>query len=276
MKTHLIRFFVYGGWFTWAAVVSGAVTVGGALLNKQKAPAAAPYVPIDPSKVTSDSLNADLANQGKAQQLSATTNSFNQGQATQLMNQALPGYSDFSGNLTKTASNLAANPYEVPQSVVDQLTQYAGENNINEGTGAASGFSKSNLLRSLGVNALQYGQSNIQTAMSALGVLTGTAPRISPTSPLSFMLQPSQVLAAQTNNNTQQQAVQQGANNANAAAGNANSSNLWDSLTSGQGSIAGLLKLLTASNGGGGGSAAAYDAATAADAAATAGLPATG
>lgn len=229
---------------SWAAVIGAAGTIGGALLNKKSAPATAQYTPINPSQVTADSLNADLANQGTAQQLSGSTNAFNQSQATSLMNQALPGYSQFASNLTNTASNLAANPYQVPQSVVDQLTQYAGENNINEGTGAGSGFSQSNLLRSLGVNALQYGQSNISTAMSALSTLTGTAPRISPTSPLSFMLQPSQVLAAQTNNNTQQQAIQQGANNAATAASNYNSSNLWDTLTSGQGSMTQLLQKL--------------------------------
>ena len=218
--------------------VSAAATIVGGLLNKQKAPATAAYTPVNPSQVESQTINADLSNQGSAQQLAGSSNTFNSSQALQMLNTALPGYSGLASSLMGNAQSIAADPYAVPKSVTDQLTQYAAENNIQAGTGASSGFSGSNMLRSLGINALQYGQTNMQTAMSALSTLTGTAPQVSPTSPLSFMLSPSSVLQTQTQNNTMQQNVAQGANNASAAAGNANSSNLWDSITSGGNSLA--------------------------------------
>ena len=234
----LVIFYTMGGWFTWFGVGSTAATIVGGLLNKQKAPATAQYTPVDPAQIESQTINADLSNQGSAQQLAGSSNTFNSSQALQMLNTALPGYSGLASSLMGNAQSIAADPYAVPKSVTDQLTQYAAENNIQAGTGASSGFSGSNMLRSLGINALQYGQTNMQTAMSALSTLTGTAPQVSPTSPLSFMLSPSSVLQTQTQNNTMQQNVAQGANNASAAAGNANSSNLWDSITSGGNSLA--------------------------------------
>lgn len=231
-------FFAYwlGGWFTWIAVGAAAVSAVGSIasssMNKQTAPAAAAYTPVDPSQIESQTVNADISNMGSAQQLSSSTSAFNSSQALSALNTALPGYSGLASGLMGDAQSLAANPYAIPQSVVGQLSQYAAENNIAGGTGATSGFSNSNMLRSLGVNALQYGQTNIQTAMGALSTLTGTAPNVAPTSPLSFMLSPSSVLQTQTNNNTMAQNIQQGSNNANAAASNANSNNLWDSITS--------------------------------------------
>jgi hypothetical protein len=228
----LVIFYTMGGWFTWVAVGTAAATMVGGMLNKSKAPATAQYTPVNPSQVEGQTINADLSNQGSAQQLSSSSNAFNSSQAMQMLNTALPGYSGLSSSLMGQAQSLAANPYAVPKSVTDQLTQYAAENNITAGTGAASGFSGSNMLRSLGINALQYGQTNMQTAMSALSTLTGTAPQVSPTSPLSFMLSPNSVLQTQTQNNMMQQNIAQGANNAQAAASNANSNNLWDTITS--------------------------------------------
>ena len=228
--------FWLGGWFTWVAVGAAAVTavgsVASASMNKQSAPATAAYTPVNPSQIESQTVNADISNLGSAEQLSSSASAFNSSQAVQALNTALPGYSGLASGLMGQAQSLAANPYAIPQSVVGQLSQYAAENNIQGGTGATSGFSNSNMLRSLGINALQYGQSNIQTAMGALSTLTGTAPNVSPTSPLSFMLSPNSVLQTQTNNNTMQQNIAQGANNANAAAANANSNNLWDTITS--------------------------------------------
>ena len=138
--------------------------------------------------------------------------------------------------------------------MVDQLSQYAAENNIGEGTGASSGFSQSNLLRSLGVNELQYGQTNLGLATSALSTLSGTAPNISPTSPLSFLLTPSQALGTATTNATNNQQINQGAANSATAAGNANSSNLFDSLTGSIGQSALTSAVQSALNGNYGGS----------------------
>lgn len=252
----------------WGAAIAAVASVGGALISssgaKQSAPAAVPYTPVDPNQALSSTIGANQSNLGGLEQLLTQSNTFQQGQAISAQNAALPGYAQFASNLTKTATDLAANPYAVPSSVTDQLGQYAAENNISEGTGANSGFSGNNTLRSLGVNALQYGQNNLQTAMSALSTLTGTSPRVSPASPLSFLLQPSQVLSTQTNNNTQAQAVGQGAANAATAAANNNSATLWDSLTSSVGGTQGFGSILSnlamgiaaPSTGAGGGTAA--------------------
>lgn len=241
-----------GSFFGPEGTIIGGVIGGAAGLlsggGKQNAPATVPYTPVNLQQTQGQAIAGDQGASSSLDQLLAQSNQFQQGQATSLMNQALPGYSGFASNLSNTASSLAANPYAVPQSVTDQLSQYAAENNISEGTGAASGFSSSNLLRSLGVNALQYGQANLGSAMNALSVLSGTAPRTSPMSPMSFLVTPQQQAANQTLTNTQGQAIGQGGANAATAAQNYNSSNLWDQVTSTLGSSQYLASQLAAQN----------------------------
>lgn len=216
----------------WAAAAAGlVVSAGSALMNKPKAAGAVAYQNVDPTDVQRKTIAGDQATLGDATDLANRTSSATAMQAMNLRNITQPGYSDLSGALSKQALAMAKDPYAVPQSVVDQLSQYAAENNITEGTGAASGFSGSNLLRSLGINALQYGQTNLSAATNALSVLSGTAPQVSPVSPLSFMLTPSQALGTTTNNNTENQAIGQGAANSAAAAANHASDNLWDSVS---------------------------------------------
>lgn len=200
------------------------------LFNKKQAPPTIPYTPVDLQEQQGKAVSGDIAALPDINTLLANSNTFQQTQANQLMNSALPGYSQFAQNLLGTSSQLAKNPYGIPQSAIDQLSQYAAENNIAGGTGAASGFSNSNLLRSLGVNELQYGQNNLNSAMQALSVLTGTAPRVSPMSPLSFMVTPAQQIQNQTYTNTMQQQIAQGGANAQTAAKNWNTQNLWDSM----------------------------------------------
>lgn len=214
-----------------SALTAGA-TVYGASQNKAGAPATVPYQNVDPTTVQNNAIQGDLGSLGSASQLAGSVNTTAAQQALAARNITQPGYSNLAGALGSQATQLAENPYQVPQAVVDQLSQYAAENNIGEGTGASSGFSQSNLLRSLGINALQYGQTNLSAATSALSTLSGTAPNVNPTSPLSFLLTPSQALQTTTTNNTNNQQIGQGAANAAAAAANSNSNNLWDSITS--------------------------------------------
>jgi len=220
----------------FAGLAGTALTAGAkvysASQNKTQAPATVPYQNVDPTQVQNNSIQGDLGSLASASQLSGSVNTTTAQQALAARNITQPGYSNLAGALSSQATSLAQNPYQVPQSVVDQLSQYAAENNIGEGTGASSGFSQSNLLRSLGINALQYGQTNLSAATSALSTLSGTAPNVNPTSPLSFLLTPSQALQTQTTNNTNNQQIGQGAANAAATAANSNSDNLWDSITS--------------------------------------------
>lgn len=217
------------GWGTAIGAVVGGIA---GALDKKKAPVVVPYKPVDVQKEQANSIQGNIAAAPTLDQLLSQSNQFQQSQASSLMEKALPGYGQFAANLTKQATDRAADPYAVPKSVTDQLSQYAAENNIGQGTGATSGFSGNNILRSLGLNALQYGQANLSSAMSALSVLTGTAPRTSPMSPLSFMVTPAQQIQNQQMTNQLQQQSGQGGANANAAAANWNTGNLWDSITS--------------------------------------------
>lgn len=214
------------------AAIPAVTSLASGLLNKKQAPPVVPYQPVDLQQQQGTAIQGNTASLPSLENLLSQSNTFQQTQASQLMNQALPGYAQFAQNLLGTASNLASNPYQVPQSVMDQLAQYGAEHNIAGGTGATSAFSGSSILRSLGVNALQYGQTNLQNAMSALSVLTGTAPRTSPMSPLSFMVTPQQQAQNQQYTNTLQQQIAQGGANARTAAQNWNTQNLWDTLTS--------------------------------------------
>lgn len=225
---------------TWGAIASAAVTVVGGMVSsnqqaKHGAAAAVPYQAVNPTDVQRNTIQGNMDNLGGASDLASRTGTTMANDAVNLRNITQPGYSSLAEALSKHATDMARDPYAVPQSVVDQLGQYAAENNISEGTGASSGFSGSNMLRSLGINALGYGQANMAAATSALSILSGTAPNVSPISPLNFMVTTGQALGVTTNNNTEAQAVGQGAANANAAAGGAANANLWDSVSSGVG-----------------------------------------
>lgn len=219
----------------WAAAAAGLVVSAGSALMapKAKSGGAVGYQNVDPTAVQKSTIQGDMDTFGDASTLASRTGTSMAHDAVNLRNVTQPGYSALAEALSKHATDMAKDPYAIPQSVTDQLSQYAAENNIGEGTGASSGFSGSNMLRSLGINALQYGQSNMAAATSALSILSGTAPNVSPVSPLSFMLSPKDALSTTTNNNTENQAISQGAANSAAAAGNANSANLFDTVSSG-------------------------------------------
>ena len=236
MKIYFLRFFILGGWFTWWAVGTAVVEAGAKIYSSSKskasAPTTVPYQNVDPTQVQKNAISGDIATMPDATLLATNVGNATATNAVAQRNITQPGYSALAGNLSAQATKMAADPYAIPQSVVDQLTQYAAENNITEGTGASSGFSGNNLLRSLGINALEYGKSNINQATQALSVLSGTAPNVSPVSPLSFMLTPAQALQTQTTNNQENQAIGQGAANAQAAVNNSNNANLWDTVAS--------------------------------------------
>jgi hypothetical protein len=213
------------------AVVGAGASYGLNQIGKAGSPAAVQYQNINPTTVQNNAIQGDISSLGSATSLAGSTTTSQAQQALAARNITQPGYSGLSGDLTADATSLASNPYAIPSPVVSQLSQYAAENNIGEGTGASSGFSQSNMLRSLGLNELSYGQSNLASATSALSALSGSAPNVSPVSPLSFLLTPSQALSTATTNATQNQAINQGANNSATAAANYNSTNLFDQLS---------------------------------------------
>jgi len=224
---------------TWGAVAGAAVSVVGGMIAKNngpKAPGAAQYTPVDPQAEAKKAIAGDIANQGDVEQLLTRANRYTQGQANDLMEQAVPGYGKLSETLMGRAQEMANNPYGVPKDVEANLTRLAAEHGVARGTrGQTNQYS---LLRDLGVNELQYGETNMRDSLNALTTLTGIAPRVSAASPLSFFITPSQQMQATTNNNTQQQQVAQGDANARAAAANYANDSMWSGILKGAGMLA--------------------------------------
>lgn len=239
-----------------ASIIGGSSILGG-LLNKKSAPAVAPFTPVDLQAEQTKAVKGNLANQSQIEQLLSQSDAYSQKQASDLMEKALPGYSKLSQTLLGRYQNQAENPYSVPKDVQDNLTRLAAEHGVNRGTaGQTNSYS---LLRDLGVNELQYGQSNLQDALQGLTSLTGIAPRVSPASPLSFYVTPGQSAQVASANNQNQQNTQQAGFNAQTAAGNFNNQSMWDGILKGVGAFVGGGGL----NGfGGTGAQSTYDPAT--------------
>jgi hypothetical protein len=224
---------------SWAAVAGAAVSVGGALLSQKKAPAAVQTTPVNLQEQQAAAVAGNQSNEGNIEGLLTQANSFTQQSAIDLMNKAVPGYTQFAGNLMNAGAKKLADPYALPTGVQDNLNRISAEQGITRGT--AGQTNQYSALRDLGQNMLQYGQQNFQDAISALTTVTGTAPRVSPMSPMSFYVTPQQNAQVAAANNQNFQATAQGANNAQTAASNANNQNLWDSISKGTGQVLPLL-----------------------------------
>lgn len=241
----------YGSVFGPIGTGVGAVVGGllGAFANKKKAAPTAPFTPtplIDAQAEQRNAINGNLAIEGDLESLLARSNRFQQGQASDLLEQAVPGYGKLSASIAKRGQEAADHPYDLPPEVQDNLNRLAAERGVKVGTmGQTQKFSA---LRDLGVNMLDFGNQNFQKSIQALSTVTGLAPRVSPLSPLSFMLTPTQQLGiAHTNagitqaNNAGGQGTAQGGFNAQTAAQNWNSQNMWDNLLGALGIIQGMM-----------------------------------
>lgn len=223
----------------WGTAVGAGVGLISSLLNKQKAPkavAAAPYTKVDLAKEQRNAIASNLAEEGDIETLLARSNAFNQSQASSLMEQAVPGWSKLSQKFLQTADQLVTNPYDVPKDVENNLARIAAERGIS--SGARGQFSQFSLLRDLGVNALQYGQSRLSQGQNILQMIGSLSPKVSPLSPLSFYVTPQQSASIAASNSAGEagismanQGVQQGAANAATAAGNWNRNNIWQSVS---------------------------------------------
>lgn len=230
---------------SWAAVAGATVTVGSQLL-KPKAKAGAMAAPIDLTEQQGKSIAGNLRNETDIEKLISQSNSFTQGQASDLMEKAMPGYGKLSQKFTQLASDNLDHPYDVPPEVTANIERLAAERGISGGTRGQ--FNDFSLLRDFGVNSLTYGASRIQQAQSITGMLSSIAPKVNPLSPLSFYVTPGQQAQVAAGNTSNQQA----SNNANAAATNYNNDNLWGAVSGGIGSIAGSYFAQSGSGGGNG------------------------
>jgi hypothetical protein len=228
-------FWTLGGWFTWVAVgVTAVSAIGSAVAaNNTKAPKTAEYKPVDLQEEQRKALAGNMENMPEIEALTSRSNTFAQGQASSLMEQALPGWGNLQKKLTSTTDSLLTNPYDLPEDVQNNLERLAAERGISAGTRGQ--FNDFSLMRDFGINSLQYGQSRINQASGLTQLLASTAPRVNPISPLSFMVTPQAQAEETRNNNTQKQAIDQGAYNAEAAANNAK----WAAYSSALSSMAG-------------------------------------
>lgn len=229
---------------SWAAVAGAAVTVGAQLL-KPKAKAGAQAAPIDLTEQQGKSIAGNLRNEADIESLVGQANSFNQDQASALMERAMPGYGKLSSKFTQLANDNLDHPYDVPKEVTDNLERLAAERGISAGTRGQ--FNDFSLLRDFGVNSLTYGASKIQQAQSITSMLGSLAPKVNPLSPLAFYVTPGQQAQVAAGNSSNQQA----SNNANAAANNYNNDNLWGSISGGVGGIVGSAFSQRGAGGGG-------------------------
>lgn len=219
----------------WGTVIGGLI---GAFANQKKAAPTAPFTPtptIDAQGQQRQAIQGNLNSLPSLEELLNRSNKFQQGQASDLLEQAVPGYGKLSSSITKAATDKLNDPYALPPEVQKNLQRIAAEKGVRVGThGETRSFSA---LRDLGVNMLDYGNNNFQQALQGLQTVTGTAPRVSPMSPLSFLITPGQQLGVAgenanitTANNRGQQDTTQGGSNASTAADNWNTNNMWTNL----------------------------------------------
>ena len=217
-----------------ATIAAGATVYGSSqqasATKKAAAASAANRVgPVDLQEEQTKALDGNLANQKKINTLVSSTNAFDQSQATSMMEQAIPGFSALQSKLMTTTNDLLTNPYDLPKDVQTNLERLAAERGISAGTRGT--FNEFSLLRDLGVNSLQYGQSRINQAGGLAGIISSIAPKANVMSPLSFYNTPQQYAANQQLTNANNQATTQGAINANAAATNYQNAGIANAIT---------------------------------------------
>ena len=224
---------------SWVMVGSAAVSVAGGLLNKKDAPTYIPLEKVDPTEAQANALQGNLQNLQGAIDLSSQSAQASQDIALNLLNQAIPGYSDLVSGLSSIALSNLQNPSEIPQDVLDQTIKRTAELGLGTGiTGEAQNF---NLARNLGLTSLDVRNQNIGQSQSILSGLAAISPQVSVTSPLSMFMTPAQQAQFQLQQNMAVQQSQQGQADIEANVGNWNSQNLWNSIGGAVGAVTGEL-----------------------------------
>jgi hypothetical protein len=226
---------------SWGAIAGAAIgVIGGAVTANNNKPGAPVFqAPLDIGQTSRTAIDTNLQNSSGIEALLSRGNSFNQDQALSLFNKAFPGYEKLAGSLTKQAQDAADNPYAVPKEVEDNIARIAAERGIS--TGARGQVNDFSLLRDLGVNSLNYGNTRLQQASSITSMLGSLAPKVNPMSPSSFYVTPNNAADIANGNATNAQATAQSYNNAKAATDATNSTNMWNSIATLGGLGAGAL-----------------------------------
>ena len=203
-----------------AAGISAAGSILGSVLGRQKAPQQATYTPVDPNSVAASTIAGNLGNLKQAESLASQTNSFNQSQANQLLEQAMPGFGALQKRLLGQVNQDLSSQYGLPQEMKDQIARYAAEKGVSRGTsGNFNGFS---LVKDFGFNLVDWQNAQRARALNTLSTVFGMTPRVNPMSPMASLVDTNAALGVQTQNNQMQFNATQAGYNAQAAANNYN------------------------------------------------------
>jgi len=206
--------------FTTAMLVQAGGQILGSVLGKQKAPQQASYTPVDPAAVQKQTITGNLQNMAGAQDVASQTNSFNQSEATRLLESAMPGFGATQKRLMAQINEDLANQNSLPAEVQQQIARYAAEKGVTRGT--SGNFNGFNLVKDFGFNLMDWKNASRTRALNTLSTVFGMTPRVNPMSPMAMMVDPNAAISVQTQNNQMAYNTQQAGYNANAAASNYN------------------------------------------------------
>jgi hypothetical protein len=206
--------------FTLALAVQAGGQILGSVLGKQKAPKQADYKPVDPAAVQKQTIAGNLQNFGAASQIASQTNQFNQQQATDLLEKAMPGYKATQQKLMAQVNEDLASQNTLPKDVQDQISRFAAEKGVTRGT--SGNFNGFNLVKDFGFNLLDWKNASRARAMNTLSTVYGMTPRVNPMSPMAMMVDPNTAIGVQGQNNAMAYNTAQAGLNAQAAASNYN------------------------------------------------------
>lgn len=206
--------------FTTAMLVQAGGQILGSVLGKQKAPQQASYTPVDPAAVQKQTISGNLQNMAGAQDLAAKTNTFNQGEATRLLEAAMPGIGATQKRLMAQIDEDLSNQNSLPADVQQQIARFAAEKGVTRGTGG--NFNQFNLVKDFGFNLMDWKNASRTRALNTLSTVFGMTPRVNPMSPMAMMVDPNAAMNVQTQNNQMAYNTQQAGYNSMAAASNYN------------------------------------------------------
>jgi len=206
--------------FTIALMAQAGGQILGSVLGKQKAPQQASYTPVDPAAVQKQAISGNLQNMAGAQELASKTNAFNQGQATSLLESAMPGFGAMQKRLMAQVNEDLNSQDKLPADVQSQIARYAAEKGVTRGT--AGNFNGFSLVKDFGFNLMDWKNASRTRALNTLSTVFGMTPRVNPMSPMAMMVDPNAAIGVQSQNNQMAYNSAQAGFNAQAAAQNYN------------------------------------------------------
>lgn len=152
------------------------------------------------------------------EELVSRSNRFSQGQALDIIEQAVPGFANMQQRFMDLSTDLLDNAYNLPPEVTANLERQAAERGIS--IGGKGQFQDFSLLRDFGINQLEYGMQRQQQALNTFQSIVAQSPRINPLSPASMFVSPQEQAQLTFQQNQANQQIAQGAANARAEARN--------------------------------------------------------